>query len=460
MRAVTYIQYVPGCRVEIFYLPRNQLGPLPSATLAMGYTEDRLGAVVEKLSDQNYEQLLALYRLLFDVGLTYFQTSSGQISDHVWKIFDRGSAAVSHKDGKLIHPTAHLAIRFASDAESDSTLAPQIAGLQSRLCASNLRWFFDINAGCTRSPHDSWVNTSISRANLVAAWANLGYVEESAIRNHILQLLISEPLPKLQDYNADAIIVLFKIAGATFEAYADPSVVDRCFELLKNHYSFNTVKGRLVQVRVAHTVEGGNRVDENFKELLELRERGWEGLPPPPVFATRMPNVTGVGQEDPSATPVATPLGLPASDPEPQLPHSPPPESATFPGTETTPSPPATHSPSISITTLSDFEVADILDDEIPTDPTTVTPHDTLNFEDGNVEVLCGNTLFRVHTSILSLHSPALRQMFAQASLVTAESPNGCPRIPSSDKATDFAMLLKTVYLPGYVRSSLPRPIV
>ena len=425
----------------------------------MGLIENRLESLVGKLSDQNYEQSLALYCLLFDIGLTYCQSPSDQISDDIWNIFNRGSGAVSYKDGKLIHPTAHLAIRFASDVESDSTLAPQIAGLQSRLCASNLQSFFQFNAGCGISPHDSWVNASISHANLVAACANLGYVEESTIRNHILQLLISEPLPKLQDYNADAIIVLFKIAGATFEAYADPSVVNRCFELLKNHYSFNTVKGRLVQVRVAHTVEGGNRVDENLKELFELRERGWEGLPPPPVFATRMPNVTGVGQEDPSATPVATPLGLPAGDPEPQVPHSPPPESADFPGIETTPPPPATHSPSISITTLSDFEVADILD-EIPTDPTTVTPHDTLNFEDGNVEVLCGNTLFRVHTSILSLHSSALRQMFAQASLATAESPNGCPRIPSFDKATDFAMLLKTVYLPGYVRSSLPRPIV
>ncbi|KAF9783234.1 hypothetical protein BJ322DRAFT_1008232 [Thelephora terrestris] len=79
-----------------------------------------------------------------------------------------------------------------------------------------------------------------------------------------------------------------------------------------------------------------------------------------------------------------------------------------------------------------------------------MTPHDTFNFEDGNVEVLCGNTLFRVHTSILSLHSPALRQMFAQASLATAESPNGCPRILSHDKATDFTTLLKMIYLPEF----------
>ena len=67
---------------------------------------------------------------------------------------------------------------------------------------------------------------------------------------------------------------------------------------------------------------------------------------------------------------------------------------------------------------------------------------------------MCGNTLFRVHTSILSLHSPALRRMFARESLATAESPNGCPRILSSDKATDFTTLLKIIYLPECVALS------
>ena len=185
--------------------------------------------------------------------------------------------------------------------------------------------------------------------------------------------------------------------------------------------------------------------------MLELRERGWEGLPPPPVFATRIPKAADMGQEDPSATPVATPLGLPNSDPEPQIPHSPPPESVTVPETEAAPTAPVTHSPSISITTLSDFEVADVFDDDSPVDSTTITPHSTFYLEDGNLEILCGSTLFRVHTSVMSFHSPALRQMFAQASLATAESPNGCPRIPSFDTATDFTTLLKMIYLPEYV---------
>ena len=84
-------------------------------------------------------------------------------------------------------------------------------------------------------------------------------------------------------------------------------------------------------------------------------------------------------------------------------------------------------------------------------DPTTVAQHNAFYLEDGNVEVLCGNTLFRVHTSVLSFHSPMLRRIFAQTNLATAESPNGCPRILSSDTATDFTTLLKMIYLPGSV---------
>ena len=67
------------------------------------------------------------------------------------------------------------------------------------------------------------------------------------------------------------------------------------------------------------------------------------------------------------------------------------------------------------------------------------------------MEVSCGNVLFRVHTSILSFHSPVLGRMFDLTSVVTEGSPDGCPRIPSSDTAQDFATLLKTIYLPGFV---------
>ena len=170
---------------------------------------------------------------------------------------------------------------------------------------------------------------------------------------------------------------------------------------------------------------------------------------------------------DPSATPVVISLGLPNRDLEPQILSPLPLESTFSPEPTTTPEPPVTpiiQSPSISISTLSDFTIADASDnespidqmiadtssDEHPIDPNATVPHGTFYLDDGNVEILCENTLFRVHTTVLSFHSPALRRMFAQTSLAAAESPNGCPRILSSDAAEDFATLLKMIYLPGY----------
>jgi len=179
------------------------------------------------------------------------------------------------------------------------------------------------------------------------------------------------------------------------------------------------------------------------------------GLPPSPVFTAREPRPTDANQNDSAATPIAASVGLPDEDLEPQVPHPPPPESITASETDTVPGSPITRSPSTSISALSGFTIADVSDEESLTDPTAVTPHDTFYLEDGNVEVLCGNTLFRIHTSIMLFHSPTFRQMFAQTILATAESPSGCPRILSSDTATDFATLLKMIYLPLYATRSV-----
>ena len=123
---------------------------------------------------------------------------------------------------------------------------------------------------------------------------------------------------------------------------------------------------------------GGTWAEANFQEVLALRERGWEGLPPPPIFTTGKPTLTGVNHIDPAATPVVTSLGLPNRDPEPQIPRSPL-ESVTVPEADTfsiSPATPVTQSPSISIATLSDFTIPDTSDDEPPTDPTITDTSD------------------------------------------------------------------------------------
>ena len=111
-------------------------------------------------------------------------------------------------------------------------------------------------------------------------------------------------------------------------------------------------------------------------------------------------------------TPAVTSLGLSSGDPEPWISQPLSVDPATTPETDSIPATPDTRSPSIGIATLSDVTVAVTSDDGSPIDPTAITPHDVFYLEDGNVEVLCENALFRALISILSFHSPALRRMF------------------------------------------------
>ena len=211
---------------------------------------EALGTLINDISEQNYDRTFASLRFWFEVTQTYSQKYPDQIFDTLFN--GRGTHGVKAKSGETIHSTAHLIVRFAGDAESDSTLAPYAIGLQNRLCTRILQEFFwdgmgivrlkDLGPGCS-------MDGFLAGVNFIAHWANLGYIEESAIRNHILQSLISHPA-KLYDHQALALIILFKLAGTTFEKYVDPSVVDRSFELLKGHYSNNPIGNRLVQVLV------------------------------------------------------------------------------------------------------------------------------------------------------------------------------------------------------------------
>ena len=136
-------------------------------------------------------------------------------------------------EGKPIHPGVRLFARFLKDLEADGTIPGQVSGLK-RNCADRMDAFFEDNLSLTRSqPNRQQVNPFLTRTNRIASWANLGYMEEVVLRDRILQSLISSS--KFYDHQADALIVLFRLAGATFEAYVDSSVIDRCFELLKSH---------------------------------------------------------------------------------------------------------------------------------------------------------------------------------------------------------------------------------
>ena len=109
----------------------------------------------------------------------------------------------------------------------------------------------------------------------------------------------------------------------------------------------------------------------------------------------------------------------------------------------------AAASPTLSISTISDLTPAGLGEDSEHGEEQVATRHDTFYFEDGNVEILCGGTIFRVHSPILSYSSPNLRDILSQPALLHAPTPGGCPRVTISNSGEDFAILLKMIYTPG-----------
>ena len=108
-------------------------------------------------------------------------------------------------------------------------------------------------------------------------------------------------------------------------------------------------------------------------------------------------------------------------------------------------------SPTLSISTMSDLTPTELGEIEQGQVQEQAASHDTFYFEDGNVEIVCGDTTFRVHSTIVSFSSSQLREILSRPALLNAPTPDGRPRITTSDSAEDFATLLKMIYTPGQV---------
>jgi hypothetical protein len=105
-------------------------------------------------------------------------------------------------------------------------------------------------------------------------------------------------------------------------------------------------------------------------------------------------------------------------------------------------------SPTMSFSTISDLTPTE-LGEDITERSEAPTRHKTFYLEDGNVEILCENVTFRIHSPVVSFSSSRLRDMFSRSALLNAPTPGGCPRVVSKDSAEDFAVLLKMIYTPG-----------
>jgi hypothetical protein len=68
--------------------------------------------------------------------------------------------------------------------------------------------------------------------------------------------------------------------------------------------------------------------------------------------------------------------------------------------------------------------------------------------KDRNVEIVCGCTVFQVHSPIVSFSSKKLRDMLSPSTLLSTPMPEGCPQVAATDSTQDFVVLLKMIYTP------------
>ena len=106
-------------------------------------------------------------------------------------------------------------------------------------------------------------------------------------------------------------------------------------------------------------------------------------------------------------------------------------------------------SPTLSISTVSDLTSTEFDEKSEPDERPKATPHNTFYFEDGDVEILCGDTVFRVHSSVVSFSSPKLRDLLSQPTRLDVTTQRKCRWITISDNVEDFATLLKMIFTPG-----------
>jgi hypothetical protein len=67
-------------------------------------------------------------------------------------------------------------------------------------------------------------------------------------------------------------------------------------------------------------------------------------------------------------------------------------------------------------------------------------------FEDGNVVLQAEHTQFRLHRSVLSMHSPIFKDMFACSQPENGPTVDGCPLIHLSDTLEDVKNFVKILY--------------
>ena len=87
------------------------------------------------------------------------------------------------------------------------------------------------------------------------------------------------------------------------------------------------------------------------------------------------------------------------------------------------------------------------VDSHSSTDPSSLTRHPDLWFEDGNIVIHAGATVFKVLKSMLSKESQLFKDMFSlPQSSAAGETYDGCALLHVQETAEDFCLLLSAIF--------------
>jgi len=357
-------------------------------------------------------------------------------------------------------------VRFLKEFYDAPHRSEQARSFVDGLCEHLLRWF------AMAATEDTYFADSTSVASgggpgfMYAAWfvgslVEWGLISHDLVRQHLVKPLISHH--GYNHYRPNAIYRLFLAAGNTLlRGLLEPEDVRVCFEMLDTQMSLGRIEGldpRKLQVRSAARSGASPRTNlfgQEFREVhaawLEQREGNQSEVETGGGEVAGDPMVAEVTAE--IETPIAfIPRDLPPVDtstPSSIL------QGGVWSSTETFVNIQATAiSPTLSISTVSDLTPTELGEETEHSVERVTNRHDPFYFEDGNVEIVCEDTVFRVHSAIISFSSPKLRDILSPTTLLSAPMPEGCPRIVFADTADDFAVLLRVIYTPGHVTHPL-----
>jgi hypothetical protein len=311
------------------------------------------------------------------------------------------------------------------------------------------------------TPGSDW--TGFPRAaSFVGHFIECGLLGHDLVRRHLIKPLIAHH--DYHDSRAKAIYNLFVVAGNTLlQGLLEPGDVQVCFGAL-GIYCAGTGGPKAAKLNVRcdsrlnplhYDLTCGQELREihaawlqrREEELRDVAETEEEDVASAEIPAEVDTPVAFIPQDLPiSATDVDIPSSILQAIEPPSVLH----DVESFPDTFVEVPTGTPSSPTFSISTVSDLTPTE-LDEDIGEGERTYDHHETFYLEDGNVEIVCGHVLFRVHSPTISFSSPKLRDILSRLALLHAPMPEGCPRITVTDTAQDFAVLLKMIYTPGWV---------